>query len=180
MNCPICGSKKARQIRTPYHYAASGLDNVYLLGVPYMRCSSCDDDIVVIPHEQQLLDLIAVDLVRSERRLDSNEVRYLRKNAEWTQQELGDSLGVDRVTVNRWEAGEQAPPPHSDLAIRVVWVRRKMRLIEDEVGGRGNDPVFEQIRSALDHLSAIVSRLGLQQNPRKRVVIDVERMALVA
>ncbi len=55
-----------------------------------------------------------------------------------------------------------------------------MRLIEDEVGGRGNDPVFEQIRSALDHLSAIVSRLGLQQNPRKRVVIDVERMALVA
>ena len=180
MNCPICGSKKTRQIRTPYHYSASGLDNVYLLGVPYMRCSSCDDDIVVIPHEQQLLDLIAVDLIRSERRLDSSEVRYLRKNAEWTQQELGDSLGVDRVTVNRWEAGEQSPPPHSDLAIRVVWIRRKMHLLGKKVDRRGSDPVFEQIHSALDHLSAIVSRLGLQESPRKRVVIDVEKMALVA
>ena len=35
-------------------------------------------------------------------------------------------------------------------------------------------------RRGLDHLSAIVSRLGFQESPRKRVVIDVEKMALVA
>ena len=38
-----------------------------------------------------------------------NDVKKLRKQLKMTQQQLGDLLGVGRVSVNRWEAGVGRP-----------------------------------------------------------------------
>ena len=35
--------------------------------------------------------------------------RYIRLAAELTQQDVAESLGVDRVTVARWESGRRTP-----------------------------------------------------------------------
>ena len=45
----------------------------------------------------------------------SNEIKELRKRLGMTQQELANAVGVDRVTIARWEAGQKKP---SNLARR--------------------------------------------------------------
>ena len=47
--------------------------------------------------------------------MDNQDIKGLRKKLGMTQQELADKIGVDRVTVARWEAGEKKP---SNLARR--------------------------------------------------------------
>ena len=42
----------------------------------------------------------------------SDWLKDLRDGAGLTQQELADWVGVDRVTVSRWENGHNYPPRH--------------------------------------------------------------------
>lgn len=44
----------------------------------------------------------------------------LRERLELTQQELADRLGVDRVTIARWETGTRAIPAFLGLALETV------------------------------------------------------------
>lgn len=47
--------------------------------------------------------------------MDSKEIKALRKRLGLTQKVLADRLGVDAITVSRWERGEYKP---SGLALR--------------------------------------------------------------
>ena len=47
--------------------------------------------------------------------MTGKEVKELRKKLGYTQQELADKIGVDRVTVAYWENGMKHP---SNLAMR--------------------------------------------------------------
>lgn len=47
--------------------------------------------------------------------MTAKEIKELRKKLKLTQQELADKIGVDRVTVARWENGNKRP---SNLAER--------------------------------------------------------------
>ena len=55
-----------------------------------------------------------------------NEIKELRKKLNMTQQELANAVGVDRVTVARWEAGDKRP---SNLA------RRQLARLANHKGG---------------------------------------------
>ena len=47
--------------------------------------------------------------------MEAKEIIKLRKKHKMTQQQLADAIGVDRVTVARWETGQKRP---SNLAKR--------------------------------------------------------------
>jgi len=47
--------------------------------------------------------------------MTAKEIIELRKKLKMTQQELADAIGVDRVTVARWETAQKRP---SNLAKR--------------------------------------------------------------
>lgn len=58
-----------------------------------------------------------LDEVRAARRLPPPAMRRaIRQAAGVTQQRIADELGVDRVTVTRWEAGRRHP--RGELAAR--------------------------------------------------------------
>jgi transcriptional regulator with XRE-family HTH domain len=51
------------------------------------------------------------------------KIRKLRRRYGWTQQQLGSRLGVDAVTISRWERGVSTPRRHlrralEDLAVQ--------------------------------------------------------------
>jgi transcriptional regulator with XRE-family HTH domain len=50
-------------------------------------------------------------------KLFSDEIKAIRAKRKWTQQQLADELGVDLMTINRWENKHQRP---SKLAQRQV------------------------------------------------------------
>ncbi len=54
------------------------------------------------------IDLL--DTLRAERRLPTPRVaKAIRQSAGATQQQVADEIGVDRVTVTRWENGVRRP-----------------------------------------------------------------------
>lgn len=48
------------------------------------------------------------------------ELQKWRERHGMTQAELARALGVDVVTIGRWERGERVPPPYLYLALREI------------------------------------------------------------
>lgn len=183
MRCPVCGSEKVRQIRRPYHYTESGLDSVYLKGIPYFFCSVCKDEAVQIPGPQQLHDLIAENLVAVPRRLLPKEIRFLRTQMGWSQQQLADRMGVDRVTVCRWESEkeEQRPEPHTDFVIRFIWVQSRLAAGSQDPSRKLSKKRMNALTAVHAILAQILGSLSVEERrPPKRMVVDVPSMKLVA
>ena len=59
--------------------------------------------------------------------MTSNDLTAFRQRLELTQQALADHLGVDRVTIARWETGTRAIPAYLGLALETVERRLKRR-----------------------------------------------------
>jgi transcriptional regulator with XRE-family HTH domain len=80
-----------------------------------------------------------VRYIRSDRS-DSNRRKDLaiaRKKARLTQRQLADQLGVNRVTLARWELGESDPSLAKALEIARILGKRVEQLFGDE-------PLFSQ------------------------------------
>lgn len=52
--------------------------------------------------------------------MTKEELAALRERLELTQQQLAERLGVDRVTIARWETGTRAIPAFLGLALETV------------------------------------------------------------
>jgi DNA-binding transcriptional regulator YiaG len=72
-----------------------------------------------------------IDQARAARRLPSPAgAKAIRLGVGVTQQQLADELGVDRVTVARWESGERTP--RGELRLRYVALLEKLsELLRD-------------------------------------------------
>jgi transcriptional regulator with XRE-family HTH domain len=91
---------------SPFHFVDSGLDNVYLIGIKYFVDAN-GHKIAEIPALQQLMQLIARDIVLSPRDLMGNEVRFLRKRLGKKATEYCSFLGVEPETLSRIENDKQ-------------------------------------------------------------------------
>lgn len=60
--------------------------------------------------------------------MDAKTCQALRKKVEWTQTDLANALGVNRVTVTRWETGAN---PITEPMGRLI-----QRVIDDELKRR--------------------------------------------
>lgn len=107
--CLICGSEHFVFKKTHHHFLESGLDNVHLTNVEIGICSECGEKIVPIPHSTELMKLIAESILLKPANLDGAEIRFLRKNLHLKINEFAQLLGVDRVTVSRWENAHEKP-----------------------------------------------------------------------
>lgn len=104
MNCPACCKKPMRvEHRARYHYAESGLTNVWLLDMNVYHCDQCSEELVTLPRLLNLHQTIARALARKTGRLCGEEVRFLRKWLHWSKTECGTKLGATRETVIAWE-----------------------------------------------------------------------------
>jgi transcriptional regulator with XRE-family HTH domain len=90
----------------PFHFVDSGLDNVYLVGIKYFEDEN-GNKIAEIPALEQLMQLIAQDLVLAPRDLTGKEVKYLRKRLGRKATEFCTYLGLDPSTLSRIEQEKQ-------------------------------------------------------------------------
>jgi len=120
---------QARQL--PEHDVANvfGLLSVVVKNLPALVCPK-DGEIILMGGAIEMLSNELVKALLNETfPLGGCEIRFLRKAARMTQAQLADLLGVDRVTVARWE---QAPESNvgvaTSIAIRTV-IRSSEQLV---------------------------------------------------
>lgn len=112
---------KDEQPKEPYHYKECGLDDVYLLcgyeehETPYGKGISVKD-------VDGLHKAIGQQLATHKKVLNGKEIRFLRKQMDNTQAELGKYLGVDAQTVARWEKDQIPIPGPADGLLRVLYL----------------------------------------------------------
>jgi putative zinc finger/helix-turn-helix YgiT family protein len=100
-----------------------GLDQVVLGRGPALVCDRCGN----ITFDGALLERVMASLARmivtQSERLRPQEVRFLRKELDWTQAELAERLDLDRATIRRWETGETPVGRGESFVLRslVAW-----------------------------------------------------------
>jgi putative transcriptional regulator len=112
---------KDEQPKEPYHYTACGLDDVYLL-CGYEEYDTPHGKGVSVKDVDGLHQAIAMHLAQNKKVLNGKEVRFLRKQLDYTQAELGKYLGVDAQTVARWEKDQIPIPGPADGLLRIVYL----------------------------------------------------------
>jgi DNA-binding transcriptional regulator YiaG len=150
-------SRKDEGVNEPLHYKTCGLDDIYLVNGYSVEETAYGRGIAI--HDiDDLHQAIALRIVSEKKRLNGKEFRFLRKQMDMTQAELGIRLGVDAQTVARYEKGESTIHGSADNLIRFVVClsvlpeAQKLKLlgrIEDLIVADGpNDPMPAYFRSS--------------------------------
>lgn len=128
--------------KEPLHYTDCGLDDVYLLSgyqieeTPYGRGLS-------IKNIDQLHTAIGCYLAKQKKALSSKELRFLRKQMDLTQSELGKIFGLSSQQVARWEKGESAISGPADVLVRVLFIQHA-----------GNNIDLQQLVKSLEEIDS--------------------------
>lgn len=121
MKCYKCGRADLRAEQGVHDYRASGLPYpVVLVGVPLEKCPACGEEVVTIPDPEGLHHLLGLMIVKFDRPILPQEIRFLRKLLNKSAEDMGDLMGVDEKTLSRWENGKQKMGKVAERLLRLM------------------------------------------------------------
>lgn len=103
-----------------YHYTDCGLPNVFLRSGFIVR-EIDGEEAVAIHNLDGLHKVIGLDILHKAPILTGDEIRFLRKEMDLTQNSLGKIIGVSEDTVRGWETGRHAIPSPADKLLRGLY-----------------------------------------------------------
>jgi hypothetical protein len=119
-DCESCdGSNPRMRGKDRYLYEQSGLPNVFLVGVPVVRCAVCEQNRLAIPSLARLNDVLAKYLVWKSGPLTGAEFRFIRTVCNRSIVEFANDLGVGVQTLMSWENASSLRY-RDDLSVRIV------------------------------------------------------------
>ncbi|WP_425263528.1 helix-turn-helix domain-containing protein [Vibrio owensii] len=102
-----------------FHYTECGLSNIYLKS-GYHLTDEGGEEFVSFEKLDLLHWWISHYLCKKTTRLSGEQVRFIRKEMNLTQEKFGEITFNDRQTVARWEKGQVPIPPMPDLMIKLI------------------------------------------------------------
>lgn len=114
----IFGVKGRKELDTPFHYTASGLDNIYLLSGFELKKTPYGNA-VTVENIDGLHHAIAQSLLLKEGALTGKEFRFLRNALSVTQAEFGKRIGAGVQDIGRYERDEFPIPGSVDKGARL-------------------------------------------------------------
>lgn len=148
MKCPNCGNELKSSIRD-YNYKQSGLPNAWLRGIKVYDCSKCGEELPELKNIHLVHDAIAGLLVKKRGSLTGNEIKFLRKIMGLKANELADNLGMNHVTISRWETGAEKIGPSSDKILRLHYLLHKQKSALAEASKEVYSRMFELARTII-------------------------------
>lgn len=113
--------RKATQ-EAPYHFADSGLPNVFLAGIKYFVCEVCSRVVKVeIPAIEDLMNALARAVVLKVSPLTGKEVQFLRKRVGIKQTDFADIISASPEQLSRWENDHNGLSGTMDKFIRLAY-----------------------------------------------------------
>lgn len=101
-----------------YHYTECGLPEVWIDG--WQVEDDAGEETIRIPNVRSLHRLISKGIVTSSGTLTGPELRYLRTEMGLTQTQLAELVHRERLTVSRWERGENTLDGATEAYIRIL------------------------------------------------------------
>jgi len=130
-----------------YHYVDCGLEDVFLRNGFTIKETSYGEA-VSIHNLEGLHRFIGLELANNKAKLNGAEVRFLRKELEFSQVDLAHYLGVEEPTIRRWESGRGDITGSSDLLLRSLYIQHvnpngDIRKLVDWIAELNRDAFFE-------------------------------------
>ena len=145
------------RLAEPFHYTASGLDNIFLLnGVTIKKTSY--GPMVEIDNLNGLHHAIGLYIIEKSEPMTGAEFRFLRKQMELTQEELARVMKTTDQTVANYEKGKTADLGPADPLLRLTYL---LHVIPEETHA-------EVLKQASERLGTGISRLP--DLPRRKIV----------
>lgn len=107
--------------KAPLHYTACGLDDVYLLSGYNLEKTPYGDG-VTVKNLDELHRAIGRFLASQKKALSGKELRFLRKQMNLSQSELGKLLGLTAQQVARWEKEESEISGSAEMLMRALFI----------------------------------------------------------
>jgi DNA-binding transcriptional regulator YiaG len=102
-----------------YRYVESGLDDVFIEGLPLI-VDDAGEDVIAIPNIHGLHAAIAEAIVTKPSSLTGKELRFLRTEMGLTQSDLAALIHREPLAISRWERGEVTPmDANAEVVIRL-------------------------------------------------------------
>jgi len=112
---------KGEQDKAPIQYTDCGLDDVYLVS-GYEIEDSHHGKSLSIKNLDELHRAIGCYLASQKKVLSGKELRFLRKQMDLTQAELGKLVGLTHQQVARWEKEQFEISGAADLLVRALYI----------------------------------------------------------
>lgn len=125
IKCGCGGTMKSVVLKNFDFTAMSGISS-FLQDAPGFRCSTCGSETLQGDVINFALRELARLLARMPQLFPANAARYLRRYMRLSQQDLADRMGINRVTVAKWEGGTEAISPQHDFMLRTVFTSYAM------------------------------------------------------
>ena len=104
-----------------FHYTMCGLDNVYLENGYTIKKTAYGEGISI--HDMEgLHEAIAYNIITKQRKLNGDEIRYLRKELELSQKGLSILLDVSENTIRGWENSRSSISGSANTLMRIIYL----------------------------------------------------------
>ncbi|MEO0496434.1 MAG: helix-turn-helix domain-containing protein [Pseudomonadota bacterium] len=100
-----------------HHYVESGLDNVYIYGIP-LELDDSEEALITIPAINDLHRVIAKGIISHQNSMSGTELRFLRTEMGLTQAQLAELVHRDKQSIGRWERSEIELDAAAEVLIR--------------------------------------------------------------
>jgi putative transcriptional regulator len=142
----------------PYHYRASGLDNIFLLnGVTTQNTSY--GPMVTIEKLNGLHRAIGLHIIEKPEPMTGPEFRFLRKQMELTQAELATMMRTSDQTIANYEKGKTSELGPADPFMRITYL---LHIVPEETRAEVLKAVTERL--------GVSDRARLPDMPRRKIV----------
>jgi DNA-binding transcriptional regulator YiaG len=134
----------------------------------------------VIPAAAGLHRQIVLDILKKPTLLSGEEIRFLRKMANFNSSELAGVMGVHPVSITRWERGPFPISKENDRVLRLICF---VGMLQDAIHSRGKDKqtihAFAAWAKAIADLSvrALLENIESKSEGPAQVTIDPATLA---
>lgn len=111
-----------KNLLEPYHYKECGLDNVYLYNIPIVKDIE-GEEVICIPKVNKLHKIIAEGIIYKKGILNAKEIKFLRTQIGFSQEDFAKLLGKKELSLGRWERGETKTDVTTDILIRMIAIK---------------------------------------------------------
>lgn len=173
-----CGGNLRPQKLKAYDFSRYVGFKVTLRGMDGLKCEKCGWETIDGRMINLALNHMVIDFAKSQRRLNGDQARYLRRGLGATQEELAIRMGIVRETVAKWECGDQTISPQHDFILRVLSLTSM--IAAGQIPRAHAEEIMSTIRSVrLDppnEISSInVADINATRNAAARIPPDRER-----